>query len=181
MFDFEEFLRSCAEVAGLPDGAARTAAMAREALVAPGFGAAVQARREQGMPDDGTFVRTATFTALPADVPPGTLSPPHDHRMWAVIAVYEGQEDNVFYARDPEAHDALRECGRASAAAGEVLELGAEAIHTIANTRHGMLRAVHFYGGDLIGTVRSVWDAATGEERTLDWDALRGRTSADAS
>jgi hypothetical protein len=30
---------------------------------------------------------------------PRTISPPHDHRVWAAVAVYQGQEVNVFYRR----------------------------------------------------------------------------------
>ena len=44
-----------------------------------------------------------------------------------------------------------------------------------------VLPAVHVYGGDLIGTVRSVWDRDTGAESSLDWDALRGRAKVDPS
>ena len=27
---------------------------------------------------------------------------PHDHRMWAVIGVYTGREDNIFWRRVPD-------------------------------------------------------------------------------
>jgi predicted metal-dependent enzyme (double-stranded beta helix superfamily) len=27
---------------------------------------------------------------------------PHDHRMWALIGLYAGREDNTFYRRSPE-------------------------------------------------------------------------------
>ena len=181
MFDFDQFLARCALAAEASDGASQVAALAREALRAPDFAAAVQARRALGVPDDGTFVRMPTFTALPADVPPGVLSPPHDHRMWAVVAVYEGREDNVFFARVDGAAGAIREQAKASAAAGEVLVLDADVIHTIANTQDATLRAVHLYGGDLIGATRSVWDLVSGEERLLDWDSLRGRSTDDAA
>jgi predicted metal-dependent enzyme (double-stranded beta helix superfamily) len=36
------------------------------------------------------------LTVLHTVVNPGFVSPPHDHRTWAVIGVYDGQEDNVF-------------------------------------------------------------------------------------
>ena len=37
------------------------------------------------------------LTVLHTVVNPGFVSPPHDHRTWAVIGVYDGQEDNTFY------------------------------------------------------------------------------------
>ena len=33
---------------------------------------------------------------------PGMAVYPHDHRMWAVIGLYGGREDNTFYRRSPE-------------------------------------------------------------------------------
>src|SRR3546814_1116428 len=35
---------------------------------------------------------------------------PHNHRMWAVIGIYTGREDNVFWRRVPDGQD---EIGRA--------------------------------------------------------------------
>src|SRR5258708_35164885 len=37
------------------------------------------------------------LTVLHVVVGAGFISPPHDHRTWAVIGVYSGQEDNRFY------------------------------------------------------------------------------------
>ena len=36
---------------------------------------------------------------------------PHDHRMWAAIGIYAGQEDNAFYRRSGEAPTTLVESG----------------------------------------------------------------------
>src|SRR5690349_20980087 len=33
---------------------------------------------------------------------PGMILQPHDHRMWAVIGIYTGREDNVFWRRLPD-------------------------------------------------------------------------------
>ena len=43
---------------------------------------------------------------------PGMVLPPHDHRMWAAIGIYAGQEDNEFFRRDGEASPprAARNC-----------------------------------------------------------------------
>ena len=44
---------------------------------------------------------------------PGMTIMPHDHRMWAVIGVYTGREDNIFWRRLPA--DADREIEAAGA------------------------------------------------------------------
>ena len=47
----------------------------------------------------GVLYRDERLTVLHAVVPPGVVSPPHEHRMWAVIGVLEGTEENHFYER----------------------------------------------------------------------------------
>jgi predicted metal-dependent enzyme (double-stranded beta helix superfamily) len=51
---------------------------------------------------------------------PWMTVPPHDHRMWAVIGVYTGREDNVFWRRIPGTEGGLIEAaGAKSISAGE--------------------------------------------------------------
>ena len=38
---------------------------------------------------------------------------PHDHRVWAVIGVYTGREDNIFWRRVPDATGGLIEAAGA--------------------------------------------------------------------
>ena len=42
---------------------------------------------------------------------PGMELFPHDHRMWAVIGIYAGQEDNTFYRRPAPGSRLLTESG----------------------------------------------------------------------
>ena len=42
---------------------------------------------------------------------PGMSIYPHDHRMWAIIGIYEGQEDNAFYRRETPRAPTLTESG----------------------------------------------------------------------
>ena len=57
---------------------------------------------------------------------------PHEHRMWAVIGMYGGQEDNAFYRRAP---GGLEPSGGKEVPAGDVLVLGDDVIHSVANSR----------------------------------------------
>jgi predicted metal-dependent enzyme (double-stranded beta helix superfamily) len=115
------------------------------------------------------------LTVLHTVVNPGFVSPPHDHRTWAVIGVYYGQEDNTFYrlVRDSRRIEAT---GGRNLMQGEVLTLGMSAIHKIANPRSDKLIALHVYGKNIFEIERSAWDPTTGNEHPfkLALDA-RGR------
>lgn len=104
------------------------------------------------------------LTVLHTVVNPGFASPPHDHRTWAVIGVYDGQEDNTFY-RLIDGSRRIEQTGFRNLRPGEVLILGTEAIHKIANPGSNKLIALHVYGKNVIEIERSAWDLATGDER----------------
>lgn len=93
----------------------------------------------------------------------GFKSPPHEHRTWAVIGVYQGQEDNTFYRLANEQR-AIEEAGGRSLKEGEVLTLGDEVIHKIANPRAEKLVALHVYGVNILTNERSAWDPMSGKE-----------------
>jgi predicted metal-dependent enzyme (double-stranded beta helix superfamily) len=79
--------------------------------------------------------------------------------------MYGGQEDNLFFRRAPVG---LEEAGGRELPAGEVLVLGGEAIHSVANSRKEFAVALHVYGGDFFSVERSEWDPETREERPRD-------------
>src|SRR5664279_1893066 len=72
--------------------------------------------------DDLTILRVAWT--------PGMALYPHEHRMWAVIGMYGGQEDNAFYRR---AAQGLEPAGGRDVVTGDVLVLGDDVIHSVAN------------------------------------------------
>jgi predicted metal-dependent enzyme (double-stranded beta helix superfamily) len=113
--------------------------------------------------DDLTVLRVAWT--------PGMSLYPHDHRMWAAIAMYGGQEDNAFFRR--AAGGGLETSGGRAIIGGEVLVLGEEVIHAVANSRREFAVALHVYGGDFFGGARSEWDPDTGEERPRDLERTR--------
>jgi predicted metal-dependent enzyme (double-stranded beta helix superfamily) len=112
--------------------------------------------------DDLTILRVAWT--------PGMSLYPHDHLMWAVIGMYGGQEDNAFYRRAP---GGLAPTGGREVPAGEVLVLGDDVIHSVANTRREYAVALHVYGGDFFAAGRSEWDPDTFEERPRDLERTR--------
>ena len=77
----------------------------------------------------------ADLTVLNVVWPPLVSLFPHDHRMWAAIGIYAGQEDNTFYRRQGAS---LVSSGAKQVGVGEVLVLGDDAIHSVDNpTRAG--------------------------------------------
>jgi predicted metal-dependent enzyme (double-stranded beta helix superfamily) len=104
------------------------------------------------------------LTVLHTVVNPGFVSPPHDHRTWAVIGVYDGQEDNTFYSLI-EGSRRIEQSRARNLRQGEVLTLGVDVIHKIANPVSSKLIALHVYGKNIFEIERSAWDPATGVER----------------
>jgi predicted metal-dependent enzyme (double-stranded beta helix superfamily) len=95
---------------------------------------------------------------------------PHDHRMWAAIGIYDGQEDNTFFRRSGPDHRTLTESGGKELATGDVLVLGDDAIHSVANPKTHLTGAVHVYGGDFVNEPRSQWGPGPLEERPYDME-----------
>jgi predicted metal-dependent enzyme (double-stranded beta helix superfamily) len=112
-----------------------------------------------------TLHHAADLTVLRVAWTPGMLLYPHEHRMWAVIGMYGGQEDNAFYRRAP---GGLEAAGGRELPAGDVLVLGDDVIHSVANSRREFAVALHVYGGDFFSGERSEWDPETHEERPRD-------------
>lgn len=94
---------------------------------------------------------------------------PHNHEMWAVIGIYTGREDNIFWHRLPD-HDEgkIKAAGAKELCVGEVTALGKEIIHSVTNPVPRMTGAIHVYGGDFFGAERSEWDPETLLERRYD-------------
>ena len=90
-------------------------------------------------------------------VVPPTPAPvaPHDHRMWAVIGVYQGLEQNELFVRAEGG--GLESVDRFTVGAGDVRSLDASTIHSVQARGDGYLGAIHVYGGDLFATARSTW------------------------
>jgi predicted metal-dependent enzyme (double-stranded beta helix superfamily) len=96
---------------------------------------------------------------------------PHDHRMWAVIGIYGGREDNVFWQRVPGHPDGKVEiAGLKTLETGETAVLDRDIIHSVTNPTQKLTAAIHVYGGDFFAAGRSEWDPASHVERPFDAD-----------
>ena len=116
--------------------------------------------------------RSEEFTALHIVWPPEVDLFAHDHNMWAVIGLHGGREDHSFYRR-PEDRRIEPHTGK-TLLAKDVVTLGEEVVHSVANPTREWTAAIHCYGGELFAAPRTMWHKQTLEPRTLDTDVLRG-------
>lgn len=100
---------------------------------------------------------------------------PHNHNMLAVIGVYDGREDNIFWRRiagdQGEAiAPSIEAAGADSLGPGQVATMGRDIIHSVANPTTKMTGSIHVYGGDFFAPPepRSQWDHETLVEQPWD-------------
>ena len=87
---------------------------------------------------------------------PGMAIMPHDHRMWSVIGIYGGREDNLFWRRVPhDRHGRIEPTDARTLSQGETAVLAADVIHSVRNPASGFTAAIHVYGGDFFGARRA--------------------------
>ncbi len=167
MFDLDQFLDDCKRAAKESEPRRAIRELLHAAMARPGDVAnALQ-------PDEGgltTLYDAADLTVLHVVWPPGMRIYPHDHRMWAAIGIYTGEEDNAFYRRDGRG---LIESGGKRLETGDVVVLGADTIHAVTNPRSELTGAIHVYGGDFAREPRSQWGPGPIVERPFDIDEAR--------
>jgi predicted metal-dependent enzyme (double-stranded beta helix superfamily) len=95
---------------------------------------------------------------------------PHNHQMWAVIGIYTGREDNIFWRRLPGEGGRLEAAGAKALSVGEAEPLGGNIIHSVTNPIPRLTGAIHVYGGDFFAAERSEWDPETLLEGRYDVD-----------
>ena len=104
---------------------------------------------------------------------------PHNHNMFAVIGIYTGREDNMFWRRLPDqgngAGPTIEAAGADSMGPGQAATLGRDIIHSVANPIAKLTSALHVYGGDFFNppTPRSQWDHEALTEQPWDMEYTR--------
>ena len=170
MFTVDNFVKACqgqspSAVKELLEEALRAPESIKEALATIGSGKPAG----EGSMGDLVMYRSSDLTILKAAVPARFKSPPHNHLMWAVIGVYDGQENNDFYRRSG---DGLEAAGGKQLRPPDVLVLGIEAIHAIENPLDRTSCAIHVYGGDLPGAPRRMWHPVTLQEEPFEYHSM---------
>lgn len=168
MFELEAFTASCRDALREEDSHAAVREIVAEAVSQP-----QQILRSLGEPKLSaiqTLYRSESLTILNVLWGPGMSLYPHDHRMWAVIGIYSGREDNSFYRRS---ESGLMVLGGKMLDIRDTIPLGAAVIHSVKNPLDQITAAIHVYGGDFFAVPRSEWDSRTFEERPYDIEHAR--------
>ena len=167
MFDGERFTEDCLQANAEADAHKAVLALAERTCSDP---AAVLAGL--GEPTRAGVTRlyhSDELTILNIVWGPHMTLMPHDHRMWAVIGIYTGREDNIFWRRESDRYDGfLKAQGARSLGCKDTVPLGKNVIHSVTNPLARMTGALHVYGGDFFGVERSEWDPETLTEGRYD-------------
>ena len=170
MFDKDRFIEDCIEAARHGQAAVRD--VVQSAVSDPRSVIA-----ELGEPEHAGIVplyRDSGITIINFAWAPCMSLMPHNHQMFAVIGIYSGREDNVFWKRNETGIEAA---GAKSLGVGDVATLGRNIIHSVLNPIAKMTTAIHVYGGDFFDPEepRSEWDHETLVESPWDIDKVKSR------
>ena len=168
MFDTERFIEDCRVGLGAPNPHAVMREIVARAVSEPGQ--VLNSLGEPKLSGIQTLYRSDTLTILNVLWGPGMTLYPHEHRMWAVIGIYSGREDNAFYHRSG---DGLVLHGVKTLNLKETIPLGEAVIHAVTNPLARITGALHVYGGDFFATPRSEWDPRTLREQPFDIEHAR--------
>ena len=168
MFDPEEMIAQFRQLAGAPDAPLAISALLARAVADP-------APLLRALPVTHAHILplwvSDSLSVLQVVWAPGMTFRPHTHRMWAVIGLYEGQEDNAFYRRTSAG---ITLSGPRELRAGDVASLDVDVIHAVTNPRRTLTAAIHVYGGNIAEQPgRSEWEGAPPVEVPYDFDRAR--------
>lgn len=163
MFDKDRFIEECRAALKERDSQAAIRERVAKAVSEPGH--VVQTLGEPTRAGVEMIYRADDLTILNLRWGPGMVFKPHDHRMWAVIGIYGGREENTFFRRGEHG---LTRHGTKELNTKDTIPLGASIIHAVTNPLDQITGAIHVYGGDFFATPRSEWDPRTFEEQPYD-------------
>lgn len=169
MFDLDRFIADCRTAVSLDATHKSVREIVARAVSEP---AAIIA--EVGAParaEVQNLHNSAKLTILNVIWGAGMTIMPHNHLMWAVIGIYTGREDNIFWRRVPgQDGGRIEAAGAKSLGERDVEPLGRDIIHTVTNPLPRLTGAIHVYGGDFFAASRSEWDPETLLERPFDME-----------
>ena len=163
MFEKERFIEECRAALKESMGEAAIRELVAQAVSDPAQ--VIGALGEPQRSGVETIYRAPDLTILNLCWGPRMVFKPHDHRMWAVIGIYGGREQNTFFRRNEKG---LTQHGTKELNAKDTVPLGATIIHAVTNPLDQITAAIHVYGGDFFATPRSEWDPKTFKEQPYD-------------
>jgi predicted metal-dependent enzyme (double-stranded beta helix superfamily) len=167
MFDVERFVADCRAALAEQGSEAIRDVLAR-AVAEPDE--IIRVLGEPTRATIGMVFHAPDITVLNVVWGPHQWTLPHNHNSRAVIGMYGGREDNIFWRRLPHAEGGrIEAAGARSLCPRDVTILGRDIIHSVTNPLDKLSVALHVYDGDLLVTPdRSHWDAETLTEAPYD-------------
>ena len=167
MFDLDRFISDCRDAVKADPTHLGSRELVERAVSDPA--ALMQALGEPTKAGATTLYHAPDLTILNLVWGKHMTVMPHNHRMWAVIGIYTGRENNIFWRRLPDdAKNRVEAAGAKSLATGEAAPLGADIIHSVTNPLPRLTGALHVYGGDFFEVERSEWDPEDLAEKPYD-------------
>lgn len=163
MFDTERFVQECRDAVTESDGHKAVRELLARAVAEPGT--VLDALGEPTEAGAQSLYHSDNLTILNVIWAPMMTIFPHNHNMWAVIGVYTGREDNIFWRRR---EDVIEAAGAKALCVKDAEPLGKDIIHSVTNPIEKLTGAIHIYGGDFFAAPRSEWDSETLTEQTYD-------------
>ncbi len=172
MFDLDQFIADCRAARAADRSSKTICEVVKRAVSDP-----AAMLKTLGEPDSANIkelYRSPDLSILNVVWAPRMMIMPHNHHMWAIIGVYGGREDNIFWRRIVEAGSGqLEAAGARSLGVKDAQPLGDDIIHSVTNPTAKFTAAIHVYGGDFFAAHRSEWDPETLSEQPSDGERAR--------
>jgi predicted metal-dependent enzyme (double-stranded beta helix superfamily) len=173
-FDLDHFISDCRDAIRQDASYKFVREVVARAVSDPG--AVLQELGEPKRGEINPLYRSDNLTILNVIWAPWMTLLPHNHQMWAVIGIYTGREDNIFWRRvQGNRSGKVEAVGAKALAERDTIPLGQDVIHSVNNPIPRLTGALHVYGGDFFGVARSEWDAETLLERRSDGEKMARR------
>jgi predicted metal-dependent enzyme (double-stranded beta helix superfamily) len=167
VFDLDRFIADCRAAVSVDPTHKSVREVVARAVSGPS--AVIAGLGEPARAEVQRLYGSAELTILNVVWGPRMTIMPHNHLMWAVIGIYRGREDNIFWRRVRNAEGGrIEAAGAKSLGEGDAEPLGRDIIHTVTNPLPRLTGAIHVYGGDFFAATRSEWDPETLIERRYD-------------
>ncbi len=166
-FDKDEFITECLAAVRSGNGASTAVKEIVDGAVSNPSTIEAEVGDRTISPMMTVWHRSEELTALHIVWPPDVDLFAHDHNMWAVIGIYGGREDNQFYRR--------LENGRIEPHTGktitkrDVIVLGTDVVHSVANPTREWTAALHVYGGEFFPSHSAHYAQRSGDHRGQVW------------
>ena len=170
MFELDQFVSDCRAALReeMPQKAVQE--VVRRAVATPGD--VLKAIGEPQRAEMQTLYRSSDLTILNVIWAPWMTLLPHNHQMWAIIGIYTGREDNIFWRPLPGHPGKVEAAGARALCEKDAQPLGRDIIHSVTNPIPRLTGAIHVYGGDFFGVPRSEWDAESLLEQPMNGEKM---------